>query len=92
MERGSIQLVMLVMTRCITRSLSVPGATIRALPGDLEPLPARFSEAAPGAGPAADRGPAARRPRVPGWLARLVSPDGYPGESRPARLRPAHPR
>ena len=33
--------------------MSVPGATIRAMPGDLEPLPARFSAAAPGAGPAA---------------------------------------
>ena len=30
----------------------VPGATIRATPGDLEPLPARISAAAPGAGPA----------------------------------------
>ncbi len=32
--------------------MSVPGATIRAMPGDLEPLPARVSAAAPGAGPA----------------------------------------
>jgi hypothetical protein len=31
----------------------VPGTTIRAMPGDLEPLPARDSEAASGAGPAA---------------------------------------
>src|SRR5260370_24505363 len=31
--------------------MSVPGATIRAMPGDLEPLPAAAS--APGAGPAA---------------------------------------
>jgi hypothetical protein len=30
-----------VITRYITRSMSVPGATIRAIPGDLEPLPAR---------------------------------------------------
>ena len=41
-----------VITRCITRSMSVPGATIRAMPGDLERLPARVSPAAPGAGPA----------------------------------------
>ena len=37
-----------MITRCITRSMPVPGATIRAMPGDLEPLPA----AACGAGPA----------------------------------------
>ena len=42
-----------VITRCITRPVSVPGATIRAMAGDLEPLPARVSAAAPGAGPAA---------------------------------------
>jgi ribonuclease HIII len=34
--------------------MSVPGATIRAMPGDLEPLPAPASPAAPGAGPATD--------------------------------------
>ena len=33
--------------RCITRSTSVPGATIRAMPGELERLPAP----APGVGP-----------------------------------------
>jgi ribonuclease HIII len=33
--------------------MSVPGATIRAMPGDLERLPAPVSAAAPGAGPAA---------------------------------------
>jgi hypothetical protein len=33
--------------------MSVPGATIRAVPGDLEPLPARVLSAAPGAGPTA---------------------------------------
>ena len=33
--------------------MSVPGATIRAMPGDLERLPAPVSPAAPGAGPAA---------------------------------------
>src|SRR5690348_1258209 len=32
--------------------MSVPGATIRAMPGDLGPLPARVSPAAPGTGPA----------------------------------------
>jgi len=43
-----------LVTRCITRlSMSVPGATIRAMPGDLERLPAPVSPAAPGAGPAA---------------------------------------
>ena len=36
--------------RCITRSMSVPAATIRAMSGDLERLPA--AAAAPGAGPA----------------------------------------
>jgi hypothetical protein len=33
--------------------MSVPGATIRAMPGDLERLPAPLPPAAPGAGPAA---------------------------------------
>jgi hypothetical protein len=33
--------------------MPVRGATIRAMPGDLERLPARVSPAAPGAGPAA---------------------------------------
>ena len=32
--------------------MSVPAATIRAMPGDLEPLPAPVSAAVPGAGPA----------------------------------------
>jgi hypothetical protein len=32
--------------------MPVPGATIWAMPGDLEPLPARVLSAAPGAGPA----------------------------------------
>jgi integrase/recombinase XerD len=41
-----------VITRCITRSMSLPGATIRAMPGDLERLPAPVSSSAPGAGPA----------------------------------------
>src|SRR5690348_16984644 len=41
-----------VITRCITRSMSVPGATIRPMPSDLERLPARVPAAAPGAGPA----------------------------------------
>ena len=45
-----------VITRCITRPVSVPGATIRAMPGDLERLPAPVSPAAPGAGPAAVAG------------------------------------
>jgi site-specific recombinase XerD len=36
-----------VITRCITRSMSAPRATIPAMPGDLEPLPAS------GTGPAA---------------------------------------
>jgi len=31
-----------VITRCITRPMSVPGATIRAMPGELERLPASF--------------------------------------------------
>ena len=34
--------------------MSVPGATIRAMTGDLEPLPARVLSAAPGAGPRRD--------------------------------------
>ncbi len=33
--------------------MSVPGATIRAMPGDLERMPALVSPAAAGAGPAA---------------------------------------
>ncbi len=41
-----------VITRCITRPMPVPGATIRAMPGDLERLPAAAAAAAPGAGPA----------------------------------------
>ena len=41
-----------VITRCITRSMSVPGATIRAMSGDLERRPAAVLAAAPGAGPA----------------------------------------
>jgi hypothetical protein len=41
-----------VITRCITRSVSVPGATIRAMPGDLERLPALVSPGVLGAGPA----------------------------------------
>ena len=32
--------------------MPVPGATIRAMPGDLEPVPARVVPPAPGAGPA----------------------------------------
>ena len=32
-----------VTTRCITRSVSAPGTTIRAMPGDLEPLPERLA-------------------------------------------------
>jgi site-specific recombinase XerD len=39
-----------VITRCITRSMSVPRATIRAMPDDLERLPARVPAAAPDAG------------------------------------------
>jgi hypothetical protein len=39
-----------VITRCITQSMSAPGAAIRAMPGDLERLPA--VAAAPGSGPA----------------------------------------
>jgi hypothetical protein len=41
-----------VITRCITRPVSAPRATIRPMPGDLEPLPARISPAVSGAGPA----------------------------------------
>jgi hypothetical protein len=41
-----------VITRCITRSMSVPGATIRVMAGDLERLPGPVSAAAPGPGPA----------------------------------------
>ena len=37
-----------MITRCITRSMSVPGATIRAMSGDLERLPAAASVPAPG--------------------------------------------
>ncbi len=40
------------MTRCVTRSMPVPGAIIRAMPGDLERMPALVSAATPGAGPA----------------------------------------
>src|SRR5207253_2701199 len=39
-----------VITRCITRSMSVPGTTIRAMPGDLELMPVSVSAAAPAAG------------------------------------------
>ena len=39
-----------VITRCTTRSMSVPGATVRAVPGDPRLLPAPVSAAAPGAG------------------------------------------
>jgi hypothetical protein len=42
-----------VITRCITRSMSVAGATIRAMTGDLERLPAPVSSAVPSAGPTA---------------------------------------
>ena len=35
-----------VITRCITRPISPPGVTIRAMPGDLEPLPVRVLRAA----------------------------------------------
>ena len=41
-----------VITRCITRPVSAPGATIRLMPSDLERLPALISVAAPAAGPA----------------------------------------
>ena len=37
-----------VMTRCITRSMPVPGATIRVTPGDLERMPAAASAARAG--------------------------------------------
>jgi integrase/recombinase XerD len=43
-----------VITRCITRSMPVPGGTIRAMPGDLERLP--VPAAASGASPAAVAG------------------------------------
>ena len=59
-----------VITRCITRSLSVPGATIRAMPGDPGRLPAPASPAAPGAGPAAVAGELLGRARAElpaGW-------------------------
>ena len=36
--------------------MSAPAATVRAMPGDLEPLPALVYAAAPGAGPAAVAG------------------------------------
>jgi hypothetical protein len=58
--RGTFSLAELtggrVITRRITRPMSVPGATTRAMPGDLEPLPALVYAAAPGAGPAAVAG------------------------------------
>jgi len=50
-ELARLQLV--VITRCITQSVSVPAATIRVMTGDLERLPALVSPAVPGAGPAA---------------------------------------
>jgi hypothetical protein len=87
-----------VITRCITRSMSVPGATIRAMPGDLERLPAPVCAAAPGAGPAAVAGELLGRVRaelpvvgelgereqflVSAWLTGL----------RPARTRRAYAR
>jgi glucokinase len=51
-----------VITRCITPPMSVPGATIRAMPGDLELLPTRVSPAAPGS--SSRRTAAARSTRV----------------------------
>lgn len=39
-----------MITRCITRSVSVPGATIQAMPGDFELMPVRVF---PAAGPVA---------------------------------------
>jgi hypothetical protein len=57
-----------VITRCITRSLSVPGATIRAMPGDPGRLPAPACPAAPG--PAAVAGELLGRARAElsaGW-------------------------
>jgi integrase/recombinase XerD len=44
--------------------MSVPGATIRAMPGDLEQLPAPFYAAGPGAGPAAVAAELLRRLRA----------------------------
>ncbi len=42
-----------VITRAVSPGqMPVPGATIRAMPGDLERLPAPVSPAVPGAGPA----------------------------------------
>ena len=45
-----------VITRCITRSMSAPGATVRAVPGELVPLSALVLSAWPGAGRARDAG------------------------------------
>ena len=67
-----------VITRCITRSVSVPGATIRAMSGDLERLPVTVSAAALGAAPAAQAGELLGRVRAE------LSAGGGPGSgSRP---------
>ena len=42
-----------VITRCITRPDVGARPTIRAMPGDLEPVPIRVLQASPGAGTAA---------------------------------------
>jgi hypothetical protein len=52
-----------VITRCITRPVSVPGATIR-MPRDPGRLPAPVSPAASGAGPAAVAGELLGRARA----------------------------
>ena len=88
-----------VITRCVTRSTSVPGATIPAMPGDLQRLPRPVSAAAPGLGPVVLAGellgwvraepPVVGAPATPTlrmwWLGWLA------GEG-PARWRPAGAR
>lgn len=53
-----------LITRCTTRPMPVPGATIRTMPRDLERLPAPVSPAASGAGPAAVAGELLGRARA----------------------------
>ena len=50
-----------VITRCTTRPMRVPGATIRAMPGDLEPLPSPRLHGRAGGGPGGSGGRPARR-------------------------------
>jgi hypothetical protein len=86
-----------MITRCITRSMSVPRATIRAVPDDLERLPARVPVAAPDASQAVLAGELLGRVRTElpaagelGEREQVLVAAWLTGQHRPARTRRAY--